>query len=172
MCLELGPGDAPRYARAFSPGVQEYVEASLLLHYLEHGVLLSREALEARLNAACATVGAPPLALDPADYVLGAADLGGELMRVAVTAAGRGALVEATQIRDFLLAFHALLATPRSSTRYVAAEVDGKARVLRTSIAKVERACFDLCVRRAEFPRAPRPPSERTEVRSSKRRRT
>lgn len=94
-------------------------------------------------------------------------------MRLAVSAAGRGALAEATQIRDFLLAFQALLATPRSSTRYVATEVESKARVLATSIGKVERACFDLCVRRSEFStqRPVRPRSDSGDTAPSKRRR-
>lgn len=83
----------------------------------------------------------------------GAADLAGELNRVIVSAAGRGDLLAAKDVRNFLLTTEPLLyAVPfHLGNHRLSNDLDGKRRTLSTSITKAEKTCFDLTVRRAEF---------------------
>lgn len=154
---ELTPFNGPKYKRAYSPCLQEYIEASMLLNFMDNGALLSRDEIQSGINSACETANVPPLALDINNYILGAADIAGELNRMVIAAAGRGDLKTAVKVRDFLLAFRPLLyAVPFKRNDYRAlTDLDSKRRTLSASIAKVEKACFDLTVRRAEFPNPP-----------------
>lgn len=45
-----------RYVRAFSPGVQEYIEAASFYEYLRTGTLISKAKLEADVQTASPTV--------------------------------------------------------------------------------------------------------------------
>jgi predicted translin family RNA/ssDNA-binding protein len=142
-----------RLQRAFSPGLQEYVEAALLLGYMDRGVLVPREELEHELRAACAAANVGySMPIDSSDYVLGAADLTGELMRLAVGAAANGDVDTPFRIRAFLDpllgCFEGLLVRGRGP---LMRDLPGKIAVFRQSLAKVERTCFDITMRRAEF---------------------
>lgn len=147
--------DADLYAdlhRACSPGLQEYVEAAVFHAYLRDGTLISQRALSEELAEVCRT--SPDVEfemhVDEGDYVLGVADATGELMRLAITAAGRGDLDACLAVRVFLncmvLAFEGIKLTGRA-----AKDLRFKMGVMQASNTKVEVACFDLCMRRAEF---------------------
>ncbi len=154
VAQEVTAHNGSQFKRTYSPCLQEYVEASLLLNFMDKGALLSREEIQSRMNSACETAEVPPLALDIDDYILGAADIAGELNRIAIAAAGRGDLGIAVKVRDFLLGFRPLLyAVPLGRGDYrTISDLESKKRTLSISITKVEKACFDLTVRRAEFP--------------------
>jgi predicted translin family RNA/ssDNA-binding protein len=142
-----------RLQRAFSPGLQEYVEGALLLGYMDGGSLVPREELERELQNACeaSNIGFS-MPLDPGDYVLGVADLTGELMRLAVGAAANGDVETPFRVRAFLEpllgCFEGLLTQRRGP---LMRDLPGKVAVFRQSLAKVERTCFDITMRRAEF---------------------
>lgn len=129
------------------------MEAAVFLNYLRDGTLADRDALESHLAAACRAADASAVPICPGDYVLGVADVGGELMRYAVAAAARGGVACAMHAREFMGTLQAVLETAGGSVATgVAKEIRQKKSVLAQSIAKVERACFDYAVRRAEFP--------------------
>lgn len=154
---ELTEFDAPKFERTYSPCLQEYVEASLFLNFMDDGDLLSREDIQKGLSIACEKAQVPALELDVSDYILGAGDIAGELNRTVIAAAGQGDLKTVIKVRDFLLAFRPLLYSiplPHNDYRTIS-DLDNKRRTLNNSIAKIEKACFDLTVRRAEFPNRP-----------------
>ena len=88
---ELRSEDDYQFIRAYSPGLQEWVEALSFYHFLRHEKILSHQEAEAQLRfsgeteSPCLRVTVPQ-----SEYVLGLADLTGELMRNAINALGSG----------------------------------------------------------------------------------
>lgn len=154
IASEVDVVEAPRYRRSFSPCLQEYVEASLMLHFMKTGQLLSREELESTIKLSCEKAEVPPLKLEVSDYILGAGDIAGELNRIVISVSAGGDLKYALEIRDFLRRFKIVLdAVPfHKRDHRIAKDLNTKKNTLQSSIAKIEKACFDLVVRRAEFP--------------------
>lgn len=84
------------------------------------------------------------------DFVLGLADLTGEVMRQAINCVGLGNISVCFDLLDFLHEIHGgFLALPRSDAR----ELDGKVKVLKQSMRKVENACYSINVRGTEVPK-------------------
>lgn len=152
MAKELqSASDAWQYARAFSPGLQEFVEATALLQYLQDASLLRLDSLQRQLSFDDVCPVAPPLRVPVSvqDFLLGLADLTGELMRLSMNCVAAGDLATPRQVHKFLQSVHAhfeavSLRVGRDSMR--------KLEVMRASLVKVERACYTMRVRGAEFP--------------------
>jgi len=85
----------------------------------------------------------------PTEYILGLADLTGELMRLAVSCVGKGDLDTPFQVRDFLQ----LMQSGFVSFGYCGREIGRKLHTLRQSLQKVETACYTLQVRGSEIPK-------------------
>lgn len=89
---ELVGQDYWRHQKSFSGGVQEYIEAATLFHYLESKELLSLEQASIemlQLSEDDLALDEPPrFPLSIEDYFSGIADLTGELMRQCVSRAG------------------------------------------------------------------------------------
>jgi predicted translin family RNA/ssDNA-binding protein len=159
IARELCDDDYPRLHRAFSPGIQEYVEAALFLGYTAGSGLVSREQLEAELQASCVDAAVPfAMHLDPSDYVLGVADLTGELMRLAVGSSAKGDTVTPFRVRDFLTPLLACFEAMRPTGGTLARDFSGKLSVFRQSLTKCEAVCFNISIREAEF--GPNGPAE------------
>jgi predicted translin family RNA/ssDNA-binding protein len=152
IAKELSADLYPLLQRSFSPGMQEYVEAAVFHAYLRDGSLVSRDMLSQEISAVCtATEGVYlDMYVDPADYFLGVADATGELMRLAVSAAGRGDTNICFEVRRFL---NVLVGTMHGIKLcgYAGREMSFKMNVMRQSAEKVEAACFNAVMRRAEF---------------------
>lgn len=87
--------------------------------------------------------------LDPLDYVLGVADLTGELMRLGINSIGSG-----EHDRPFdLLPFMRALYCGFLSIRPLGRNMSMKMGVMRASLAKVENVCYTLKVRGSEIPK-------------------
>lgn len=169
---ELTDDNYHRFHRAYSLGLQEYVEARALYAYIDDNSLIEASALESELQEQFDTdetspsLPPPPsltttpsssaknnekpchrFQLDRTDYVLGIADLTGELMRRAVANSGND---EAMQIHSFLNVIECALQS--LSQRYgIAKDMQTKLKILRQSVTKVQKSCFDSAVRRAEY---------------------
>lgn len=76
------------------------------------------------------------------DFALGLTDLGGELMRLAINSIGVGDFITPKEICAFLRAFYDGLMNFRSSNW----QMSKKLQVLKTSLTKVENACYTLKV--------------------------
>ncbi|KAM3863020.1 translin-associated protein X [Diretmus argenteus] len=161
---ELRGEDIYQFHRAFTPGIQEYVEAVSFQHYIRHRTLISLEEINARLvfmkaekvDPKGSAEGAPPGAqvltyqVTPADYLLGVADLTGELMRMCISSVGNGDIDTPFQLSQFLRQIHDGFSYIGNTGPY---EVSKKLHTLRQSLGKVEDACYTLRVRGSEIPK-------------------
>ncbi|KAM9847568.1 translin-associated protein X [Aulostomus maculatus] len=160
---ELRGEDIFQFHRAFTPGIQEYVEAVSFQHYIRHRSLISLEEINARLvfvraeklepkSADSLAPGAQVLTFQvtPSDYLLGVADLTGELMRMCISSVGNGDIDTPFQLSQFLRQIHDGFSYIGNTGPY---EVSKKLHTLRQSLGKVEDACYTLRVRGSEIPK-------------------
>lgn len=85
----------------------------------------------------------------PSEYILGIADLTGEMMRRAINSVGDGDLNRPFEICAFLQQIESAYSGLNNSNR----DVNRKLSVLRQSLRKVEAACYTLRVRGSEIPK-------------------
>ncbi|KAJ3609851.1 hypothetical protein NHX12_021945 [Muraenolepis orangiensis] len=165
---ELRGEDIYQFHRAFTAGIQEYVEAVSFQHYIRHRTLISLEEINASLvfpktetvdskestgdTPAAPAEAAPALTFQviPSDYLLGVADLTGELMRMCIGSVGNGDIDTPFQLSQFLRQVHDGFSYIGNTGPY---EVSKKLHTLRQSLAKVEDACYALRVRGSEIPK-------------------
>ena len=86
--------------------------------------------------------------LDPLDFVLGVADLTGELMRLSINSVGSGDHDRPFDLLPFMRALHCGFHSVRPNSKHL----PKKMAVLRTNLAKVENVCYTLKVRGSEMP--------------------
>uniref|UniRef100_A0A3Q4HVK0 Translin-associated protein X n=1 Tax=Neolamprologus brichardi TaxID=32507 RepID=A0A3Q4HVK0_NEOBR len=150
---ELKGEDIYQFHRAFTPGIQEYVEAVSFLHYIRHRCLISLEEINARLvfmNTEKADPKVLTFQVTSSDYLLGVADLTGELMRMCISSVGNGDIDTPFQLSQFLRQIHDGFSYIGNTGPY---EVSKKLHTLRQSLGKVEDACYTLRVRGSEIPK-------------------
>lgn len=161
---ELKGEDIYQFHKAFTPGIQEYVEAVSFQHYIRHRSLISLEEINARLvfmrtekaDPKAPAEAVPPGAyvltfhVTPSDYLLGVADLTGELMRLCISSVGNGDIDTPFQLSQFLRQIHDGFSYIGNTGPY---EVSKKLHTLRQSLGKVEDACYTLRVRGSEIPK-------------------
>jgi len=139
-----------RYAHNISSGLQEYTEALSLVHYIEHGGLVSYEQVQANL---CHDTGQPLFPLPLSDYVLGTCDLTGELMRLAISSISKpNGRTKASQISLFVRGCKADFET---LSPYIP-DLHKKQAVTAQSLRKVEEAAYAIVIRSSEYELPPR----------------
>ena len=149
---ELANEDPYRFIRAFCFGQQEYVEAVTLMHYLRDGLLISYDELckhYLTFESSDASQTIQVVLLRPIDYMLGVADLTGELMRMCINFMGEGQYERATSICSFMKKIHKEFALFGGGDR----ELSRKIRVLKQSLSKVENASYTFHLRGTEVPK-------------------
>ncbi|KAK1791358.1 hypothetical protein P4O66_013377 [Electrophorus voltai] len=161
---ELRGEDLYQFHKAFTSGVQEYVEAVSFHHFIKHRTLISLEEINARLvfmrhEKMDTKVGAEVLwpgtcvltfQVTHTDYLLGVADLTGELMRMCISSVGNGDMDTPFELSNFLREIHDGFSYIGNTGPY---EVSKKLHTLRQSLSKVEDACYTLKVRGSEIPK-------------------
>ncbi|XDV49810.1 hypothetical protein PO909_018990 [Leuciscus waleckii] len=88
--------------------------------------------------------------ITPTDYLLGVADLTGELMRMCISSVGNGDMDTPFLLSGFLREIHDGFSFIGNTGPY---EVSKKLHTLRQSLGKVEDACYTLRVRGSEIPK-------------------
>ena len=146
IALELEGEDPFLFTRAYSPGLQEYIEALSLAHFLKNKTLISYEQVKEEFEFS--KKGGNDLDLNPFDYILGIADLTGELMRLCINSAANGDRNTPFEVCSFLREIHNAF----SAFGNVSRDFASKLRVLKASMNKVEVACYTLKVRGSEIP--------------------
>lgn len=179
ICEEMGTEDPYRHHRAYSPGIQEFIEALAYYKYLKSGSLISfKEAQDFLVfqkrtgteeteksdlpkeeegsdvapltsNTSESSGTKSVLYLTPTDYILGLADLTGELMRLCINAVGSGNREIPFALLPFFRALFCGFHSIGSGVRYM----NQKMAVLRSSLGKVENVCYTLKVRGSEMPK-------------------
>lgn len=176
IAQELQSEDPYRFIRAYSPGLQEYIEAVSFFNYIKCKELVSletvqndlvfpvkeqlcdpesqgesverSESVETRADSTepTHTISVP---VPPVEYMLGVADLTGELMRLAINSVGAGNLDIPFQVSTFLRTMQRGF----QSFSYVSRDLKTKIHTLNQSLQKVETACYTLQVRGSEIPK-------------------
>ncbi|XP_072912770.1 translin-associated protein X isoform X3 [Hemitrygon akajei] len=170
IAQELIGEDVCQFHRAFSPGLQEYVEAVSFQHFIKTRTLISLDEINKQLiftpkaeeveHTEDSTLSCSqdqkqeqqPLSLQvtPTDYLLGIADLTGELMRLCITSVGNGDTETPFEVSQFLRAIYDGFTYIGNTGPY---EVSKKLYTLKQSLGKVEDACYMLTVRGSEIPK-------------------
>ncbi|XP_038885503.1 translin-associated protein X isoform X2 [Benincasa hispida] len=149
LVKELQGTDFWKLRRAYSPGVQEYVEAATLCKFCKTGTLLSLD----EINATLLPLSDPslePLQINNLDYLLGLSDLTGELMRLAIGRISDGELEYAEMICRFVRDIYrelTLLVPHMDDTSDMKMKMD----TMLQSLMKIENACFSVHVRGSEY---------------------
>jgi len=149
-----------RYHPQFTFGLQEFIEAVSLYKYLSENRLVSKLELEQEFlqfeNVELADgtiIEHLQLSVTMSDYVLGIADLTGELMRFATNASSIGNRTVAFEVKKFLQDLLAqFLALQHYEHRCASIRKDlcNKISIMQTSCYKVEMLCFKLTLQDKE----------------------
>jgi predicted translin family RNA/ssDNA-binding protein len=178
IARELKGEDPYQYMRAYSAGLQEYIEAVTFHHYLTSNSLPSWSKIQGDLTytdkevitegegtstatgeestvVTCSS-GSPDedgsfkMHISPVDYILGVADLTGELMRKCISNLGSGNIEgcyhTCTFVRDIYSGF---LSVSCAGFK----DISRKLVTLRQSLSKMENACYTIHVRGSEIPK-------------------
>ncbi|KAK9496769.1 hypothetical protein O3M35_010572 [Rhynocoris fuscipes] len=161
ITLELENEDPYQYLRAFSPGLQEFIEAITLYSFIvKNGILFTWEDVKDELNVQVDirrdNPDGPPEIIGTrrvqgpvplTEYVLGVEDLTGELMRLAIGQLGAGKFSAALKTTTFVkYLYTGLLLLGHVQGR----EFNKKLSIVRQSLDKMEYACYVMHVRGSE----------------------
>ncbi|XP_072961460.1 uncharacterized protein [Typha angustifolia] len=149
LVKELRGTDFWKLRRAYTFAVQEYVEAATLCRFCKTGTLLNLAEINASLLG-LSDHSVEPLQINVLDYLLGLADLTGELMRLAIGRISDGEVEYAEKIcrfvRDIYRELTLLVPLMDDNT-----EMKKKMEVMLQSVVKIENACFSVHVRGSEY---------------------
>jgi predicted translin family RNA/ssDNA-binding protein len=138
--------DAVRFQRAFMPGLEEWVEALLVVEFARARRVMPMAEVEARARSVW-----PAFELSWESYFGGLSDMTGELRRMAVNALSTGlggqeaAVAICEVIRQCVDGTGTL--PPASLGRH-----RNKVSAMKNNLVAVERVCYQVKVRGAEFP--------------------
>ena len=110
----------------------------------DHSLEENKQLVSPILSESVLSVHVPPV-----EYMLGIADLTGEMMRMAISSVGQGNLDLPFQLCEFLR----LVLDAFVSYGNVSRELNRKLWTLKQSVQKVENACYTLQVRGSEIPK-------------------
>ena len=155
IATEVQFEDPDKFHKSYSSGIQEYLEAFMFLHYKKNGRLVSFSEAQNELvftennNSTGKLLKFP---LHASDYVLGLADMTGELMRQAVTAVASGNTTLPFQFLQFLRDVQTFFLVLKSTCNQCCKkELAQKLSTLNASVSKVERVCFNIKLRGSEY---------------------
>ncbi|XP_074325463.1 uncharacterized protein LOC141663579 isoform X2 [Apium graveolens] len=149
LVKELKGTDFWKLRRAYSPGIQEYVEAATFCNFCRTGSLLSLDEMNAELSP-LSDSSVEPLKINVLDYLLGLADLTGELMRLAIGRVSDGEVEFAQKICRFVQDIYrqmTLLAPIMDENTDMKMKMD----TMLQSVMKIENACYSVHVRGSEY---------------------
>ncbi|XP_042487536.1 translin-associated protein X, partial [Macadamia integrifolia] len=149
LVKELQGTDFWKLRRAYSPGVQEYVEAATLCKFCQTGALLNLDEINTTLLP-LSDPSVEPLQINILDYLLGLADLTGELMRLAIGRISDGELEYAEKICRFVRDVYRelTLVVPIMDDN---SEMMKKMETMLQSVVKIENACYSVHTRGSEY---------------------
>lgn len=154
---ELNGQDSYQFHRAYRAGLEEYVEALTFYKYLQNGEMQDLTQLEKALTYDTIPVDSTgqiitkKVMVTPTDYILGIADLTGELMRKCINNLAIGDISSCYQtcnfVRKIYVAFLGYTSVAFSN------EMNKKIITLKQSLTKMENACYTIKVRGSEIPK-------------------
>ncbi|KAJ8925258.1 hypothetical protein NQ315_009086 [Exocentrus adspersus] len=150
IAKELHNQDAYQYHRAYTAGLQEFIEALTFCQFLKNTSIESWANIDKLLKYRDDELGEYNLLFPQYDFILGIADFTGELMRRCINTLGVGNVEECFKLCDFVrhinTGFLGLISPGNK-------EISRKAYVLRQSLAKMELVCYNIQIRGTEIPK-------------------
>ncbi|XP_014296808.1 translin-associated protein X [Microplitis demolitor] len=160
---ELKNQDPYQYLRAYTAGLQEYIEAITFYTYLKDNCLLDWTELDKNFcyvdqipddNSATASPVVSPseyrTLMTPNEYILGVADLTGELMRKCINTLAFGDITSCYKTCNLVKEIYkGFLGCAGISGK----EIRRKLYVLKQSLVKMENVCYTIKVRGSEMPK-------------------
>eukprot|EP01130_Rhizamoeba_saxonica_P017262 TRINITY_DN829_c0_g1_i2.p1 TRINITY_DN829_c0_g1~~TRINITY_DN829_c0_g1_i2.p1 ORF type:complete len:249 (-),score=54.51 TRINITY_DN829_c0_g1_i2:193-939(-) len=135
-----------RYQRAFTPGLQEYIEAVSYLVYLTKGELVSKQYIE-NIIAQHTPDNDYVFNISANDYLLGISDLTGELMRLCVNSVSLGHFELCVNVCVFL----ENMLSQFNNLSDISREMQRKINVMSTSVKKVENVALTIRLKETEY---------------------
>ncbi|KAB0805165.1 hypothetical protein PPYR_02135 [Photinus pyralis] len=162
VAQELHGQDHYLYIRAYTAGLQEFIEALLYYQFLRYGNIEHWRNLDTKLsylvpndmteNTTETEVPKTELnvTIPPIDFFLGLGDFTGELMRRCINSLGSGNIEDCFRICNYVKDIYTgFLGINTSGYK----EIGRKVYVLKQSLQKMEYACYTIQVRGSEIPR-------------------
>ncbi|XP_066157785.1 translin-associated protein X isoform X2 [Euwallacea fornicatus] len=150
IAMELIGHSGYLYHRAFTSGMQEFVEALCFYHFIKEERLHPWAEINQKFFFEDAEKSIFNLLFTQYDFILGIADFTGELMRKCINTLGSGNVNDCFRICNFMRAIHTgFLSLSHSGNR----EISRKAYVLKQSLAKMELVCYNIQIRGSEIPK-------------------
>ncbi|CAG9759654.1 unnamed protein product [Ceutorhynchus assimilis] len=149
IAKELQNHNAYLYHRAFTAGMQEFIEALCFYQFVKEEKIDNWKLVNNHFQY---TEEDNPLSLlfTQYDFLLGIADFTGELMRKCINTIGSGNVSDCFKTCNFVKAIHTgFLGLSYTGNR----EISRKAYVLKQSLNKMELVCYNLQIRGKEIPR-------------------
>ncbi|KAG0462320.1 hypothetical protein HPP92_020796 [Vanilla planifolia] len=146
---ELQGTDFWKLRHAYTFAVQEYVEAATFCRFCREGTILDLKEINTTLHS-LGDSHHKPLQISTIDYLLGLADLTGELMRLAISKISEREVEYAKRICRFVQNIYREL-TLLAPIMDDSSEMKKKLEVMLQSVTKIENACFNVHVRGSEF---------------------
>lgn len=169
---ELEGQDAYQFHKAYRAGLEEYVEALTFYEYLENGGCTNDwTKLEETLTYHTITLKLPEpsepseslddlegepvmkithVLVTPTDYIMGMADLTGELMRRCINNLAVGDITSCYHTCNFVRYMYVAFL---GYTSACSSEIHKKMFTLKQSLAKMEKTCYTIKVRGSEVPK-------------------
>lgn len=145
--------DVLRFHRAYTNGMQEYIEARTFLSYCHSNThIITLEEINTELHGDFCTRngnadGFDFNLVDPSDYILGLADLTGEMMRRAVAAKSQcDAVTILDRLREIEQGFNVIA----NAKVFVHKDFRQKWEVLKQSVEKVHKSCANRVIQMSE----------------------
>lgn len=101
IAKELKDRDPYQFVRAYSCGLQEFVEAFSFYEYLSNDYIMDWEHLQQKLSYTADCENYICL-INPIEYMLGLADLSGEIMRKCINALNNGDIERCLKACNFI----------------------------------------------------------------------
>ncbi|XP_017890118.1 translin-associated protein X [Ceratina calcarata] len=153
IARELEGQDPYFYLKAYRNGSEEYVEALTFFQYLSNSDMGGWVELKNALSYIDSEKGEAKsfqALVTPSEYILGIADLTGELMRQCINNLALGESASCYQTRNFVRnVYKGFLGCSNSSSK----EINRKVFTLKQSLQKIENVCYTIKVRGSEIPK-------------------
>ncbi|XP_045481691.1 translin-associated protein X [Harmonia axyridis] len=150
IALELHGLDPYLYQKAYTNGMQEFIEAMVFFQYLKNGFIESWEVINKNFTYEDEEKGEIVLHFSHNDFILGIADFTGELMRRCINNLGIGNVEDCFKLCDCVRYINAgFLGTITHGQK----EIGRKVYTLKQSLAKMELVCYNLRIRGSEIPK-------------------
>ncbi|XP_076758368.1 translin associated factor X [Xylocopa sonorina] len=153
IAQELANQDPYLYLKAYSNGLEEYIEAVTFHRYLSNGYMESWLELEKAFTYTISDKSQTKILqtlVTPFEYILGIADLTGELMRQCINNLATGDRASCYETCNFVrYMYKGFLGCATASNR----KINRKLCTLKQSLHKIENVCYTIKVRGSEIPK-------------------